>query len=147
MSEDVYLIFPMASHSNRNEFPQNHSNQFKIRFLHAHHLEGSGWKVGLSAISLPDVDVNLTRFKDMGKSLLIVCWLLIPSISSQGVVRTESVSTKLAFLDILYNHNIENCPIFMRTLVFKLDQVTNFKRPAGYLTETNAQKITKFYFR
>ena len=78
MSEDFHLTFPMASHSNRKEFPQNHSNEFKIRLPHAYHLEGFGWKVGLSL----SVDVNLMRFKDMGKPLLIVCWLLIPFISS-----------------------------------------------------------------
>lgn len=114
----------MASYSKGNEFPKNRSNQFKIRFPHPHHLKGSGWKVGLSGKwSLPGVDVNLTQFKQKAQSLLRASWLLIPFISSQGVVHTKSVSMELTFADILYNHNMEIGLSVMRALVFKFEQV------------------------
>ena len=49
---DFYITLP--SHSSRNEFPDNTSNNFKIRLPHPIRLEGGGWKVGLVAVSLPD---------------------------------------------------------------------------------------------
>ena len=54
---DFYVTLP--SHSNKNEFPNNASNHFKIRLPHPIRLEGSGWKVGLSAIALPDTQVSI----------------------------------------------------------------------------------------
>ena len=52
---DFYLTLP--SHSSKNEFPDNTSNDFKIRLPHPIRLEGGGWKVGLVAVSLPDSQV------------------------------------------------------------------------------------------
>ena len=49
---DFYITLP--SHSSTNEFPNNTSNSFKIRLPHPIRLEGSGWKVGLAAVSLLD---------------------------------------------------------------------------------------------
>ena len=49
---DFYLTLP--SHSSKTKFPDNKSNHFKIRLPHPKNLEGSGWKVGLTSISLPD---------------------------------------------------------------------------------------------
>ena len=49
---DFYITLP--SHSNKIEFPNNTSNNFKIRLPHPLRLDGSGWKVGLSSITLPD---------------------------------------------------------------------------------------------
>ena len=49
---DFYITLP--SHSSKNEFPNNTSNNFKIRLPHPIRLEGGGWKVGLVAVSLPD---------------------------------------------------------------------------------------------
>lgn len=84
--------------------------------------------MGLSSISIPDVNVNLTRFKEMAKHLLSASWLLISSISVPGVVSTESVSVELTFPDILYNHEIVDDLSFKKTLsVFKFEQVKNFK--------------------
>ena len=54
---DFYITLP--SHSSRNEFPNNTSNSFKIRLPHPLRLEGSGWKVGLSSITLPDTKALL----------------------------------------------------------------------------------------
>ena len=54
---DFYITLP--SHSSRNEFPNNTSNSFKIRLPHPLRLEGSGWKVGLSSITLLDTKALL----------------------------------------------------------------------------------------
>ena len=56
MSDDFYLTLP--SHSNRNEFPQNQSNHFKIRLPHPKRLEGSGWIMDW-AVTFPS---NITKF-------------------------------------------------------------------------------------
>ena len=52
-----YVTLP--SHANRHEFPNNQANSFKIRLPQPLRLEGGGWQVGLSAISLPDTGVNI----------------------------------------------------------------------------------------
>ena len=54
---DFYVTLP--SHSSKTEFPNNTSNDFKIRLPHPIRLEGSGWKVGLSSITLPDTKALL----------------------------------------------------------------------------------------
>ena len=72
MSDDFYLTLP--SHSNRNEFPQNQSNHFKICLPHPKRLEGSGWKVGLSSISLPDAIIELPKLMDAKEILFIMDW-------------------------------------------------------------------------
>ena len=54
---DFYITLP--SHSSKTEFPNNVSNSFKIRLPHPLRLEGRGWKVGLSSISLPDTKALL----------------------------------------------------------------------------------------
>ena len=74
MSEHFYQ--PLPSHCNQKELPQNRSNQFTIRLPHPHQLEGSRWKVGLSSVSITDVNINLTRFKEMiiPPWVLVGCW-------------------------------------------------------------------------
>ena len=64
---DFYLTLP--SHSSTNEFPYNASNSFNIRLPHPIRLEGSGWKGGLAAISLPDLKNVLPHWLDETKSL------------------------------------------------------------------------------
>ena len=102
---------------------------------------GCGWKVGLSAISLPDVDVNLTRFKEMTKPLLSASWLLIPFHQFK---RRRKHRIGFNEFDVpghpLCHHNIVDGLSFMKALDFKLEQVKNFKRSKVYLTETNLKK-------
>ena len=52
MSESFYITLP--SHSGKQEFPNKTSNHFKVRLPEPQRLNGSGWKVALSSISLPD---------------------------------------------------------------------------------------------
>ena len=55
----MYVTLP--SHANRQEFPNNQANGFKIRLPHPLRLPGEGWQVGLSSISMPDTGLNLSH--------------------------------------------------------------------------------------
>ena len=57
MSNSFYVTLP--SHSSKNEFPSNVANHFKIRLPNPLRLEGTGWKVAMAAISLPDTQISL----------------------------------------------------------------------------------------
>ena len=63
-----YVTLP--SHANRREFPNNQANSFKIRLPKPLQLQGGGWQVGLSAISLPDTRVNLYELVKKDGSVL-----------------------------------------------------------------------------
>ncbi len=66
----------LPSHSNRAEFPQNQANHFKIRLPHPIRLQGSGWKVGLSSLSLPDAKVQLPKLIDANEILFTMDWIM-----------------------------------------------------------------------
>ena len=51
----------LPSHSSLKEFPSNQSNAFKVRLPEPLRLMGDNWQVGLSSLSLPDTDVNLSK--------------------------------------------------------------------------------------
>jgi len=51
----------LPSHSSLKEFPDNQSNAFKVRLPEPLRLMGDNWQVGLSSLSLPDTDVNLSK--------------------------------------------------------------------------------------
>ena len=71
---DFYVSLP--SHSSKTEFPNNKSNSFKIRLPHPIRLEGGGWKVGLSSISLPDPGSQVpTLLKSQYTNLFRTAWL------------------------------------------------------------------------
>ena len=72
MSNSFYLTLP--SHSSKNEFPSNTSNHFKIRLPNPIRLEGSGWKVALSSISLPDPKNVVPHWLTETEGLLYNSW-------------------------------------------------------------------------
>ena len=74
MNDEFYITLP--SHSNGAEFPQNQANHFKIRLPHPIRLQGSGWKVGLSSISLPDVKVQLPKLTNASEILFTMDWIM-----------------------------------------------------------------------
>ena len=74
MSEEFYITLP--SPTNREEFPQNQSNYFKIRLPLPIRLQGSSWKVGLIRISLPDVKVHFPKLVDGNKVLFTMDWIM-----------------------------------------------------------------------
>ena len=54
---NFYVTLP--SNSNLAEFPNNQSNNFKVRLAEPLRLKGGGWSVGLSSVSLPERKINL----------------------------------------------------------------------------------------
>jgi len=145
MSDEFYITLP--STSNRWEFNDNQANHFKTRLPHPIRVEGAGWKVGLSSISLPDDTIDLTRFHEYESSILRCKWLLISSINKRGVEQTENATMNLKFEDIHRDCSIVDGVSFMKNLIVKFDQVKNFKKPVGYLTETDTKKLTEFVFK
>ena len=145
MSDPFYITLP--SHSNKKEFPNNKANHYKIRLPQAIRLEGSGWQVGLSAISLPDAAINLGPFKELNNPLLRAKWLAIKERKSDGSYTTEGVETNLTFQDILHDNNIVDGLSFMRALIFKFAQIVNFKSPPGYLREFANGKTCSYEFK
>ena len=137
MSDPFYLTLP--SHSNKKEFPNNKANHYKIRLPQSIQLDGSGWQVGLSAISLPDATINLESFKELDKPLLNAKWLKV----KQSSAVTSNTEMNLTFQDILHDNNIVDGMSLVRALIFKFDQVTNFKSPPGdFVTLTNGKKCS-----
>ena len=58
----------------KNEFNNNTSNHFKIRLPNLIRLEGRGWKVGLSGISLPDPKNTIPSWMKDDIVLLYMSW-------------------------------------------------------------------------
>ena len=79
---DFYLTLP--SHSSKTEFPNNTSNHFKIRLPHQEKLEGSGWKVGLSAISLPDPISQTPKLMENNDDMFKSAWIAVGTIGSHA---------------------------------------------------------------
>ena len=69
---DFYLTLP--SHSSKNEFPSNTSNHFKIRLPNPIRLEGNGWKVGLTTITLPDPTSQLPPLLKGNEAMFYAAW-------------------------------------------------------------------------
>ena len=62
--------------SNHAEFPQNQSNHFKIRLHNPIRSQGSSWKVGLSSISPPDVEVHLPKLVNSNGILYTIHFIM-----------------------------------------------------------------------
>ena len=106
---DFYLTLP--SHSTKKEFLENESNQFKIRLPHPIQLEGSGWKVGLLAISIPDPRCHLSMFSDSKDPLFKMSW--------QGQVNNivSSMIADYKFEEVLLNFDSVNSVGFRKGMV------------------------------
>ena len=63
-----YVTLP--SHANRQEFPNNKANWYKIRLPQPLRLPGEGWQVGLSSISIPDTTVNLSELAPLTGTIM-----------------------------------------------------------------------------
>ena len=79
---DFYLTLP--SHSSKNEFPSNTSNHFKIRLPNPIRLEGQGWKVGLTAITLPDSTSQLPPLLKGNEAMFYSSWYAISPNPSEN---------------------------------------------------------------
>lgn len=151
MSNDFYVSLP--STARKNEFPDNKSNSFKVRLPHPIRLVGSGWKVGLSSISMPDANIDLTRFENLESPLLSASWTLQRKIKSEEeegkfINEIKQLSTNLTFEDILFDNNIVDGLSFMKALIFKFDQILNYNRDHGDLTQDpDSQKKLEYFFK
>ena len=68
----------LPSHSSQKEFNGNTSNAFKVRLPTPLRLMGDGWKVGLSSISLPDTNVNLSALADLEEDIFgETCYIIL----------------------------------------------------------------------
>ena len=143
---DFYLTLP--SHSNKNEFPHNASNHFKIRLPHPIRLEGSGWKVGLSAIALPDSQVSippLVTAQGANPTLAKYEWIRINSASST----TAGVGTFDADdVDRVFD-NVDGIG-FMKSMIafFQQRRIYNNDGPlqgAKYLTDQGKKSYVNFF--
>ena len=106
---DFYLTLP--SHSSKTEFPNNKSNHFKIRLPHPKKLEGSGWKVGLTAISLPDSHCRVPVFTEGQYAIFKMGW----SRSKGQTVYTVDKDYKPE--DVLVNFDAVDGVGFMKSMV------------------------------
>ena len=106
---DFYLTLP--SHSSKTEFPNNTSNHFKIRLPHPKELEGSGWKVRLTAISLPDSHCRVPVFTSGKYPLFKMGWKRISSPSVANVYKDYNPE------DVLVNFDAVNGVGFMKSMV------------------------------
>ena len=116
---DFYLTLP--SHSSKTEFPNNKSNHFKIRLPHPKKLEGSGWKVGLTAISLPDSHCRVPVFTEGQYPLFKMGWS-----------RTKGQRLSMTYKDykpedVLLNFDAVDGVGFMKSMVnfFEQNRISN----------------------
>ena len=142
MSDDFYLTLP--SHSNRNEFPQNQSNHFKIRLPHPKRLEGSGWKVGLSSISLPDAIIELPKLMDAKEILFIMDWAVTFPSNTTKFGRAW-YNPKDPDIVLEYDNGVD----FMKSVInyFEQRRIDSFGGPtfgAKYITEDGKRTYIKF---
>ena len=121
MSEDFYITLP--SHASLTEFPDNNNRNFKIRLPQPIRLEGSGWQVGLSSVSLPDINLNLTRYKQLTEPLMRVKWYGIEDRTKDDDMSEDMAeTTEVNFEDIYHYGNIRDGIDFLKALTVKWDQ-------------------------
>ena len=109
----------LPSHANRREFPQNQANSFKTRLPYPLHLPGGQWQVGLSAISLPDTQVNMYDLVKKGDHVMGIKWIqTIPT-----PVNHDSHESALAQIDDLKDLDwIMNGVGFMKAAINHAEQ-------------------------
>ena len=131
MSEDFYITLP--SHSSLGEFPWNNNKSFKIRLPQPIRLEGSGWQVGLSSISLPDLNLNLTRYKNVTEPLIKVTWYQVEDRNKDDdMSEVMSNTTEVTFEDIYHYGNIRDGIDFLKALLVEFDHKMKEELPPNW---------------
>ena len=99
------------------EFPSNNNRNFKIRLPQPIRLKGSGWQVGLSSVSLPDINLNLTRYKQLTEPLMRVKWYGIEDrTKDDDMSEVMAETTEVNFEDIYHYGNIGDGIDFLKAL-------------------------------
>ena len=144
---DFYITLP--SHSNTNEFTNNASNSFKIRLPHPIRLEGSRWKVGLVAVSLPDPINQLPNLMKNSNNILFQAhWLATDTTASPNTHRGYYAIfqikdlTKVGGLDILDGTDLMND---MKTFLNK-KKVEKSLRTGWKLADADGENHTHTHF-
>ena len=115
---DVYITLP--SSSSKSEFPDNRGNSYKIRLPNVIRLSGSGWKVGLVSVALPDTNVDLTRFKSYPKPLMCGAWGMTDLADTS---LREALFATIEVSDMWHDTNITDGVSFVRALVDRFQQI------------------------
>ena len=115
---DFYVTLP--SSSSKSEFPDNRSNSYKIRLPNVIRLSGSGWKVGLASVALPDTNVDLTRFKSYPKPLMRCAWGMTDPADTSLY---EALFATIGVSDMWHDTNIADGVSFVRALVDRFQQI------------------------
>ena len=83
----------LPSHANRQEFPNNQANWFKIRLQHPLRLRDGSWQVRLNSISIPDTTVNMDLLVPSGQPLLgMSCYRI--DVSNNIIFKAENMPLK-----------------------------------------------------
>ena len=70
----------LPSHTSLQEFPNNYASSFKVRLPEPLRLMGDNWQVGLSSLSLPDTDVNLSKLANPNEYIFgETCYIMLGS--------------------------------------------------------------------
>ena len=132
MSRSFYVTLP--SHSSKNEFPNNTSNHFKIRLPNPIRLEGSGWKVGLSSISVPDPKNVLPTWLTATEALFYNTWFHT-WLTVNGQKRFLSSTFKMSDVRDVMDLNDMDGVSFMKTVTEWLNkQRTEKNLIPGWIT-------------
>ena len=84
----------LPSHSSQKEFPDNHPSSFKVRLPEPLRLMGDNWEVGLSSISLPDTQLNVSVLANPEEEIFgETCYIML---GSQRIQKTFNMMLKTA---------------------------------------------------
>ena len=145
MSESFYVTLP--SHSSKNEFPDNVANHFKIRLPNPIRLEGTGWQVGLSSISLPDPKNVLPPWLTEVEPLIYDSWFYAWE-KGTGPKRFAAANFRISDVNDILDVNNMTGVNFMKTVIEWLNkQRTEKNMIPGYVTGyTNESGEKKEFF-
>ena len=105
--------------------------------------------MGLTAISLPDINLNLSRYKEIVEPLLRVKWFQMQD-RTKSVHQSQNVQTQTAevtFRDIYHYGNIHNGVDFFKAILIKFEQKRKEHLPTGWDTLTTKDKVLYPIFR
>ena len=95
MKNEFYLTLP--SNSSLADYPNNSSNNFKVRLPTPIRLNGAEWKVALASISVPDPKNLLPAWFTEDKPLFYISWY--SADSNQANKQKEGASFFVRDLD------------------------------------------------
>ena len=112
----------LPSHGNTQEFPHNRPNHFKNRLPYPLQLNGGGWKVGLSSISLPDSKVNIYHLVGKDEYILNTSWIKYVPKEGRSDMIDKQGSASCLVNDLKDLHSIVDGVSFMKATINSLEQ-------------------------